>query len=133
MSSINGNLPRDIIGVEKPLVVIAKQDVDFKLQDRRMYQSPMDFNVREILVRTRGSVGLDQTLDLVAEIRLSDEILARSRFLSQFRDRPLAIPIRGTLKHPKVDPQAMAQFGQGTIGGIITQGIQQLIERKQQR
>lgn len=133
MSSINGNLPRDIIGVEKPLVVIAGQEIDFKLQDRRIYQTPMEFNVRNILVRTQGSVGLDQTLDLVAEIRFSDEVLSRAKFLSQFRDRPLAIPIRGTLKHPKVDPQAMAQFGQGTIGGIITQGIQKLIERKQQR
>ncbi len=133
MSSINGNLPRDFIGVERPLVTIARQDVDFKLQDRRIYQSPMEFNVRNILVRTRGSVGIDQTLDLVAEIRFSDEIVSRARFLSQFRDRPLQIPIHGTLRKPKIDPQAMAQFGQSAIGGIISQGIQRLIERKQQQ
>jgi hypothetical protein len=93
-----------------------------------MYHSPVEFEVRDLVVRTSGSVGTDQTLDLVAEIAFSDQLLSRAKFLSAYRDRPLVLPVQGTLRKPKVDPQVVArlatEFGLNAAGGIINRGLQ---------
>ncbi|MGE5194772.1 MAG: hypothetical protein ACM3U2_19955 [Deltaproteobacteria bacterium] len=127
--------PRDVLGVDTPLVVIGRQEIKFKLQDRRIYHSPVEFKVRELVIRTRGSVGVDQTLDLVAEISFSDQLLSRARFLSPYRERPLVLPIRGTLRKPKVDPQVVGrlatEFGQNAVEGLINRGLQKLLERNE--
>src|SRR5258708_39204046 len=73
----------------------------------------MDFVGRGIVIRTRGSVGVDQTLDIVAAITLSDEMLARARFLSRLQGRVLEIPIQGTLQRPRL--------ARGAIGGLAKQ------------
>jgi hypothetical protein len=133
VATASGNSPRDLLGLDTPLVRMDRQQIQFKLQDRRMYHSPVDFKVRNVVIRTHGSVGVDQTLDIVAEISFSEELLARAKFLSQFRDRPLLLPIQGTLRKPKVDPQVVgrlaAEFGQNAIEGIINRGLQKLIDR----
>src|SRR5262249_36834884 len=116
VGATSGRSPRDFLGLDTPLVRIGRQEVQFKLHERRIHHNSLEFDVRNMVVRTRGSVGLDQSLDLVAEITFSEELLARAKFLSQFRERPLLLPIHGTLRKPRVDPQAAgrlaAEFGQ---------------------
>jgi hypothetical protein len=133
VAAASGNSPRDFIGLDTPLVHIDRQEIKFKLKDRRMYHTPVEFKVRDLVIRTRGSVGTDQTLDLVAEISFSDQLLSRARFLSAYRDRPLVLPIQGTLRKPKLDPQVVgrlaAEFGQNAVQGIINRGLEQLLDR----
>jgi hypothetical protein len=133
VAAASGGLPRDVIGLDRPLVRIDRQEVKFKLHDRRMYHTPVEFKVRDLMIRTRGSVGTDQTLDLVAEISFSDQLLSRATFLSAYRERPLVLPIQGTLRKPKVDPQVVArlatEFGQNAVEGILNRGLQQFLDR----
>lgn len=134
VAPINGGTPPNWLAAEKPLVRIDKQDVEFRLKDRRIHHDRMEFNVRNVLIRTRGSVGLDQTLDLVAEISLSDEMLNRAKFLGQLRGRTLEIPIQGTLKKPRVDRRVIARLATelvpGAIEGLINQGVKRFQERR---
>src|SRR6185369_13476669 len=51
-SSVRLGASSDRLGLDKPLVRIDKQQISFKLQDRRLYSSPLAFNVRNIPVRT---------------------------------------------------------------------------------
>lgn len=122
-----------LLGLDKPLVQIDKQQVNFKLQDRRLYSSPLAFNVRNIPVRTRGSVGVDQSLDMVAEITLPAEWVRRVKFLASLEGKALEIPIRGTLRHPKVDASGIGrfweQFGQDALDSLLNGGLQKLIDR----
>jgi hypothetical protein len=133
VSAATGNSPRDFVGLDTPLVRLDQQEVKFKLKDRRMYHSPVEFKARELIIRTRGSVGTDQTLDLVAELSFSDQLLSRARFLSAYRDRPMVLPIQGTLRKPKLDPQVVgrlaAEFGQNAIQGIINRGLEGFLDR----
>jgi hypothetical protein len=133
VAAASGGSPRDFIGLDAPLVRIDRQEVRFKLHERRMYHTPVEFKVRELVIRTRGSVGVDQTLDLIAEISFSDQLLSRAKFLSNYRDHPLVLPIHGTLRKPKVDPQVVgrlaAEFGQNAVEGIINKGLEQLLDR----
>jgi hypothetical protein len=123
----------DLLGRDKPLVRIDNQQVTFKLQDRRLYSSPLAFNVRNIPVRTRGSVGVDQTLDMVAEITLPVEWVRRAKVLSKLEGKAMEVPIRGTLRHPKVDASGIGQFwkqfGADTLDSLLNGGLQKLIDR----
>jgi hypothetical protein len=133
VAAASGNSPRDFIGLDTPLVRIDRQEIKFKMHERRMYHSPLEFKVRELVIRTRGSVGADQTLDLIAEISFSDQLLSRAKFLSAYRDRPMVLPIQGTLRKPKLDPQVVgrlaAEFGQNAVQGIINRGLEQFLDR----
>jgi hypothetical protein len=135
-STIDRNPPRDLLGVDRPLVEMVGQTVDFELRGRRMYHSPVDFKVRNLLVRTHGSVGIDQTLDVIAEIAFSDEFVSRARLLQPLKGRTIEIPIQGTLRKPRIDRgaigQLIQQFLPNAIEGIINNGIQKFRERRQQ-
>jgi hypothetical protein len=136
VSTVDRNPPRDLLGIDRPLVEMDRQTVDFKLQGRRVYHSPVDFKVRNLLMRTHGSVGIDQTLDLIAGISFSDEFVSRAKILAPLAGRTLEIPIHGTLRKPAVDRGAIGtllkQIGPNAIEGFINNGIQKFMERRQQ-
>ena len=125
VSGIDGGPLRDWLGVDRPLVQIGRQEVKFELHERRIYHSAMDFVARGIVIRTHGSVGLDQSLDLVAEIALTDEMLSRARFLGKLQGRTLEIPIEGTLRKPRLARGGIGrlaeQLGQTILDGIFNQ------------
>jgi hypothetical protein len=122
-SAVTRSAPGDLLGRDKPLVRIDRQTVSFKLREGRLYSSPLEFNVRNVRVRTRGSVGVDQSLDLVAEIFLPAEWVRRVSFLARLEGKALEIPIRGTLRHPKLDGSGIGrfweQFGQDALNNLL--------------
>jgi hypothetical protein len=136
VSTIDKSPPRDLLGIDRPIVEIDRQAVNFRLQGRRVFHTPVEFRVRNLLVRTHGSVGIDQTLDVIAELSFSDEFVSRSRILAPLKGRTLEIPIQGTLRKPRIDRSAIGQilrqFGPNVIEGLINNGIQKLNERRQQ-
>ena len=132
VSLIDGNPARDLLGLEKPLIRIEQQTVEFKLEHQRVYHSPLEMHLRNVVIRTKGSVGVDQTLAIVAEIAFSDELISQAKFLGPLKGRILEIPIQGTLRKPKIDASVIrrlaAQFGQNAVEGIINKGLRKLFE-----
>ncbi|MGQ0634706.1 MAG: hypothetical protein ACT4QC_08850 [Planctomycetaceae bacterium] len=120
-SSVGLN-PHDLIGLERPLVRIDDQQIDFALRGGRIHNSPLAFQMRNIPVRTRGSVGLDQTLDLVAEIEFPAEWAQRAPLLARLTGRPLEIAIGGTLRDPDVDASGIGRLAED-IGGSLLDGL----------
>ncbi|HAY80151.1 MAG TPA: hypothetical protein DCY79_10140, partial [Planctomycetaceae bacterium] len=95
----------------------------------RIYHRGMQFvGGGEVRIRTTGSVGLDQSLDLVAEIPVLDAWADKSDWLAGLRGQSFRIPVRGTLTDPAVDSRALQQIGkqalQGTANRLLEQGIQ---------
>ncbi len=129
VSAIDGLPPRDFVGLDVPLVQINGQDIEFKLEKRRIYHTPVDFTFRNMIVRTEGSVGVDESLDIVATIYFSDALMSRLPILAQFREHPPQLPVRGTLRKPALDPQAKA----GLIQKLVPNAVQGIIQRFQQR
>jgi len=129
VSAIDGLPPRDFVGLDVPLVQINGQDIEFKLEKRRIYHTPVDFKFRNMIVRTEGSVGVDESLDIVATVYFSDVLVSRFPILRQFQERPPQIPIQGTLRKPAVDPRVKA----GLVEKLIPGAVQSIIQRFQQR
>jgi len=105
----------------KPLVVL-RDPISVRITGRKVYQEGLVIPVANLAsIGLDGSVDFDQNLDLVARLSLSrpradvpilTPILETARF---------EIPIRGTLKNPKIDGEAMKERWKA-IGTDLLQG-----------
>jgi hypothetical protein len=93
------------------------QRVAFRMAENRVYHQGMQMAVKDVVIRTSGSVGTDQTIALVAEIPIRDEWLSKSQYLAALRGQTIQVPIRGTLTSPKLDQSALTQITQQTVTG----------------
>ncbi|MHC4176518.1 MAG: AsmA family protein [Planctomycetota bacterium] len=77
--------------------------VRFKMAEGRVRHDDLRFGVGEMQIRTQGSVGFDQTLDLVAEIPIPARLLGDLPLPEALKTSTLKLPIRGTLSEPKIE------------------------------
>lgn len=87
-----------------PVRLADESPVEFQMADGRVHHQNLAFGVGQLLVHTHGSVGLDQTLDLDAEIPMPAETLRGVPLPESLKTRTLRLPVRGTLREPKIDP-----------------------------
>jgi len=100
------------------------QRVAFRMAEKRVYHQGMQIVVKDVVIRTSGSVGTDQTISLVAEVPIRDEWLTRSHYLAALRGQTIQVPIHGTLKNPKLDQSALTQITQQTVTGAANRYLQ---------
>ena len=95
----------------------------------------------ELTIRTYGSVGLDQTLAITAEINAPLNRLGNIPVAAALRNRTIKIPIGGTLSKPKLDERALGRNIQDTVDrgvrdalegelGRQLDGLQDLLRRR---
>lgn len=114
-----GDLNRDDNSLQMP-----EQQIPVKLQQGRVYHQGMTFVVRNVTVKTSGSVGVDNSLNLIAEILIKDEWIGNSKPLMGLKGKTLQVPIGGTTSSPQVDPNFIASLAQ-QIGGAALDGVLQ--------
>lgn len=113
-----GELSKERVWLEMP-----EQQVPFKLEQGRVYHEGMTFMVKNVTVKTSGSVGTDETLRLVADIAIRDEWLGDNKVFAGLKGQSVQIPINGTLSRPQLDPRILGnltkQFGSSALEGLI--------------
>jgi hypothetical protein len=70
-------------------------------------------------------VGLDQTLDMLAEVPIQDDWIRPNGLLASLRGQTLEIPVQGTLGQPRLDERIVQQLGRR----VLDKAAGQLIER----
>ena len=110
-----------------------RHDVPFELADRRVYHRGLEMNIDGVVVRTEGSVGVDQTLDMVATVPIQDEWLRRNRLLAGFKGQSIQVPVGGTLKAPALDRRVLNQLAGQLVGGAAERLIQDELGRQLDR
>jgi hypothetical protein len=93
-----------------PVVELARESVvTFELVEGRIHHRDLEFSLPPLRVRTQGSVGFDDSLDMLAEIRveLPEELISALPSARQLTAKTLQIPIKGTLSKPRIDVAAM--------------------------
>lgn len=106
-----------------------KQKVAFQIERGRVYHDQMHLRLAGATVLTTGSVGHDETIDLVMSIPLEDRWLGNRPELAAFRGLSLALPIRGTLSSPKIDSSALKDLSKQ----LVRQAAEQLIDQQLRR
>lgn len=89
---------------------LEQQTVPFAVENRRVYHEGLAMHVKDFTIRTKGSVGLDQTLSMVAEIPIADDWIGNEAWLQGLKGQSLQIPIGGTVSRPVIDTKAIQQL-----------------------
>ncbi|MBN1591070.1 MAG: DUF748 domain-containing protein [Pirellulales bacterium] len=90
--------------------------IQFQLVNGRVHHQGLELVFPELTIRTHGSVGLDQSLSLVAEMPIPPKWLAGQQLLdSALRGQILQVPIRGTLKKPQIDHRKLDEYNRKLI------------------
>jgi hypothetical protein len=124
-----------ILGRPAPDKVAMRQEsvVPFRMVDGRVYHQTIELVFPDVTVRTFGSVGLDKTLAIIAEMPVPEKWLPGGSAGAALRGRNIRLPIAGTLAQPKVDQQALreltAQFARETAGDLLIQGLNKQLDR----
>jgi len=121
--------------LQQPLTASLTREsvVDFKMIQGRIYHQGLEFAFPDVKVRTHGSVGLDQSLSLVAETTVPAKLLGGKQLGAALSAQTIRIPIAGTLQRPQLDSQALrtatTQMLQNAAQGAVEQGINRGLDR----
>lgn len=125
---------RNPSSTREPLVMeIPEQTVQFQQANHRVSHDRLIVRMRDVEIQTSGSVGVDDTLDLVATIPVRDEWLSDDRIRQAFAGQTLRIPIRGTLKQPQADPGVLSELARKAAGGVIEKAIDGRLQEQLKR
>jgi len=90
--------------------------IPFRMANGRIHHEGLELVFPELTLRTRGSVGLDQTLALVAEMPIPPKWTAGNATLADaLRNQRIQVPLRGTLAKPMIDHQKLDQYNRQFI------------------
>ena len=113
---------------------MAEQTVPFVVKDQRIFHQNVNLRHKELTIRTHGSVGFDQSLEMVAEIPIPDEWIAGKSLLAGLKGRKISIPISGTMSRPVLDLKAIRQLStqmlKDAAGGVVNQAIGEKVTPK---
>ena len=76
--------------------------------------------VGNVPIITSGSVGSDQSLDLVASIAVQDSWIEGRSYLVGLQGQSLQVPIRGTVGRPRIDRSVIEELGRKTLTGAAS-------------
>jgi hypothetical protein len=124
--------PQDLAG-QSPLIKIGTQQVPFRMVNGRVYHQNLEMMVGNLTLRTYGSVGLDESLSLVAEMPVQHEWLGTNPNQSPWLGQVVSFTIGGTLHDPKIDPRALEQLAvqmvRNTVDHAIVDPLKKDLER----
>jgi hypothetical protein len=84
----------------------------------RVFHQDLVMQVNDVEVRTQGSVGFDQSLNLVAAIPVQEKWIEKGKLPAAFKGQKIYIPIHGKISRPEPDTQVLRDLAkQMLIGG----------------
>ena len=94
---------------------------------------PVEVEADVLPITTQGSVGLDETLSMVAEVPLRAQLFGPDLSFGSLEGETLRIRIGGTLAKPKLDRGALAQLTsqllQNATRGVLFDEVNKQLER----
>ncbi len=94
--------------------------IRFQVKDERVYHEGFALELGTMNLATQGSVSLaDQSLDITLAIRLPEFANKNAPVRAALSGQTLTLPIRGTLGHPEISPEAIRASGFGLLAGVV--------------
>ncbi len=131
-----GPLVRELSGLLRapaPARIVKETQVPFVLAGGRVYHKNLELAFPDFTVRTSGSVGLDGTVALIAEMPIPPRWLGNSLAGSALSRQTLRLPIGGTIDNPRLDPNALrtanADFLRSAASGALSEGLDNSLKK----
>jgi hypothetical protein len=115
-------------------ISMPEQKVGCRMENGRVYHDRMTFQVKDVVIQTSGSVGADQSIDMVATIPIRDEWLAKNKYVKALAgsDKVVTIPIRGTITKPQFVMESLASLPklllQGAANNLIKEQTSKILQ-----
>jgi hypothetical protein len=128
-----GPLVRELAVLLKgpPTLSLAKDNVvPFHMVKGRVYHTGLELHFPELTIRTSGSVGLDGSLSLVAEMPVPPKWLGSGKLAQAVGKQTVRLPIAGTLSNPKLDQQALREASARYVRDAAENAVRQEMDGK---
>jgi hypothetical protein len=116
------------------LTLVRENVVSFQVANGRVYHRDLELRFPELTVRTSGSVGLDGSLALVAEMPVPPKWLGSSKLAGALAGQTIRLPIGGTLSKPKIDErtlrEASSRFARDAAENVMRQEIDDKLKKE---
>ena len=100
-----------LLGRATPARLTRESVVPFQMVNGRVYHQGLELEFPDLTIRTHGSVGLDHTLLLMAEMPVPPKWVAgNTQVASALRNQTISLPINGTLERPQIDQRTLQQL-----------------------
>lgn len=109
---------------------MSEQSVPVNVKNGRVYHEGIRFSHDDIRVTTKGSVGFDQTVDMVAEIPIADDWVGDNQYLAGLKGQSISIPISGTVSKPILDRRAIQNFSTQIAKQAASSAINKALQEK---
>jgi len=117
------------VSTQKVWMNMPEQQIDFKMADGRVTHRNVNVKVGDANISTSGSVTVDGQLDMLATMPIPDDWIDKSPLLVGMRGQSLNFPVRGTIKQPQMDADALRQFSRQAVQGAASGLIQQQLSK----
>lgn len=131
-----GPLVRELSGLLRtpaPASLVKEAHVPFQVTRGRVHHRNFELMFPDFTVRTSGSVGLDGSLALVAEMPIPPKWIGNNRLGTALAQRTIQLPIRGTLEQPRLDERALeaalAQFTRDAAAELLKQELDNRLKK----
>ncbi len=129
-----GSIVKELTSLLKmsPRSIIRENRVKVKMENGRIHHENLQMEFQDnFVVKTSGSVGLDGTLALEADMPFPAKLLGSSP-ISAGLPKNLKVPIRGTLDRPSIDPKVFSVGAGSVLQGageqLLNKGLDQLLK-----
>ncbi|MFO0903334.1 MAG: hypothetical protein U0939_10060 [Pirellulales bacterium] len=129
IKAIADNKPAAESSNAKVWLQMPEQPIPFQWRQRRVYHERLAIHVKDVSIVTGGSVGVDQTVSLMAQIPIRDEWVAKNRYLTSLQGQSLQFPITGTLSQPRVDRRVLQNLAAQTITNSANKVLEQELNK----
>ncbi|GIW93539.1 MAG: hypothetical protein KatS3mg110_1580 [Pirellulaceae bacterium] len=126
-------LPRLHALANNTWIDLPQQEVPMMVDNGRVTHETLRMVVGDIQVVSRGSVGLDKSLAVDLEVRVPELWTENRPLLARLLEKPMRIPIRGTLRKPQIDERFFVEMGRALLGneagGLLEEGLLRGLDR----
>ena len=118
------------IDPKKPLMSITRQTVPYKVEKGRVYHKDLTMQISNLNVTSAGSVGFDDSLDILATIEIPEQWTIRGKPVRAIWGPAIQIPIRGSLNRPQMDARVMKVLLDKLVRGTVTNFLEQELNKQ---
>ena len=108
------------------LVHLDEQELRVEMINGRIHHHGLKMKIGDVTATTSGSVGVDQTLDLVIAVPIQDDWLKGGKVIGSLAGQTVQIPIKGTIGRPAIDRTAL----EGVSRQMLTGAASNLLNRE---
>ena len=107
-----------------------EQTIPILVREGRVFHENLKFSHKDLVVQTSGSVGMDQSLNMVAQIPIAEDWIDGKEYLAGLKGKSFSIPITGTVTKPVLDKRSIQNFTQNLAKEAANSAINKAVAEK---